>query len=176
MSNNESNDTTAPSSSMQDADREANTAAKMLRLFSILETRTKYDACLGYLSCLEEDANGKRILENAKFSCVNGDFPKCGFDKIWSKGIRNQILIKEFDNDTSKWVEKLNPKSSFATDVWLDDIYWRAYEYKEGPSMARHAKEVARQAAAERAIDADDGDYSPGNESKSARNLCLVTH
>ncbi len=45
---------------------------------------------------------------------------------------------------------------------------------KEGPTIAAHIKEVARQASKARPADADDGDYSMTN--KSARNLTLETY
>ena len=146
-------------------------AAKLLRLFDVISTKNKYDACVACVPCL---AGGK--LEDANFICVNGECPTCGFDKIWSKGLRRRILSREFDSAKSEWVEKLNPNSSLATDVWLNEVDWRGYERKEGPSVASHLQEVERQARAARPAEADDGDYTPSTETKSARNLVLETY
>ena len=134
-------------------------------------SKTKYDACVACIPCLK---SGK--LEDANFSCVNGECPTCGFDKIWSLGLHRRILIREFDYEKSEWAEKLNPDSALATYVWLKEVDWCFYVTKEKPSVGAHLREVNRQAAASfRPAEADDGYYSPTNESKSARNLTLET-
>lgn len=89
-----------------DVEKDKRAAAKLLRLYDVVSTATKYDACVACVPCLK---SGK--LEDAKFSCVNGECPTCGFDKIWSKGVRRRILRREFDTDKKEWVEKLNPNS-----------------------------------------------------------------
>jgi len=134
-------------------DKDTKTAAKLLRVHDILSMTTKYDMCVACLPCLK---NGK--LEDAKFSCVNGDCPTCGFDKIWSKGLRNRILMKEYDVGKKEFIEKLNPNLSLATDIWLDKVDWCSYVYKEKPVVQAHLKEVAHQATTQRPPDADDGD------------------
>ena len=133
--------------------------------------KNRYDACVGYVPYL---AGGQ--LEDANFSCVNGKCLSYGFDKIWSKGVWRRILTGEFDPDKSEWVEKLSPESSLATDVWLNEVDWRGYETKEGPSVGSHLQEVARQERSARPADADDGSYSPANENKLACNLVLETY
>ena len=50
------------------------------------------------------------------------------------------------------------------------------YETKERPSVVFHLQEVARQARTARPVDADDGNYSPANKNKSARNLVMKTY
>ena len=68
-------------SSKKEKDNKA--AAKLLRLFDVISTKNKYDACVACVPCL---AGGK--LEDANFICVNRECPTCGFDKIQSKGLR----------------------------------------------------------------------------------------
>jgi hypothetical protein len=63
-----------------------------------------------------------------------------------------------------------------ATDTWLESVDWRSYVYKEKPKLAAHAQEVARQAAATQQPEANNGDYLPGTESKTAQNLVLETN
>ena len=76
----------------------------------------------------------------------------------------------------SEWVEKLNPDSSLATDLWLKEVDWRCYVTKDKPLVVAHLRKVNSQAATSvRPAEVDDGDYSPANESKSARNLTLET-
>ena len=82
--------------------------------------------------------------------------------------------MREYDSTKGEWVDKLNPNSVLATDTWLKQVEWRSYVTKETPSVAAHLQEVNRQAAASaRPAEADDGDYTPTNENKSARNLVL---
>ena len=146
----------------------------MKRLIAVLKSQTKYDACLECIPCLDPRSNGEKKLEDAKFSCVNGECPRCGFDKIWSNGIRKMIMLSEYDPERKEFVQKLNPSCDFATSVWHEGVYWRAYVYKEGPSVASNARDVAQRAAAARPPEADDSDYIP-TESKTARNLVLET-
>ena len=161
LSNGEINDVADESNTKTDADRDAKAAVKLLHL--------KYDACVACLPCLTT-----RKLGDANFTCVNGECPHCGFDKIWSKGLRRQILMREYDSEKREWVDKLNPNSALATNTWLKQVEWRSYVTKETPSVAAHLQEVNRQAAAAaRPAEADDGDYTPANENKSARNLVL---
>ena len=56
----------------------------------------------------------------------------------------------------------------------MNKVDCRGYETKDKPSVGANLLEVNRQAAAE-AIpeEADDGDYSPSNESKSSGNHSL---
>jgi hypothetical protein len=70
------------------------TATKMKQILDILKMKTKYDSCKACLPCLPEMGN----LEDAKLSCVNGECYCCGFDKLWSKGVRRVIILKGFDN------------------------------------------------------------------------------
>ena len=107
-----------------EADKVVN--SQLLQLYNVLNMNTKYDMCVGYLPCLE---NGK--LEDAKIECIEGTCTKCGFDKLWSKGVR----VRVFDSNN-----KLNAKSTLATDVWNETLEWRAYEYKEQPTLASHAR------------------------------------
>jgi hypothetical protein len=177
----------AESSSDSDRDEDAesvegNTAPstdtlsiRMKRLIAVLGSPTKYDACLECVPCLQPRRNGEKKLEDAKFSCVSMECPRCGFDKIWSSGIRNRIILKEYEPSRRAFVEKLNPNCSMATDAWHEEVYWRAYVYKEGPSIAANAREIAQRAAAARPPEADDSDYNP-TESKTARNLVLETY
>lgn len=64
------------------------------------------------------DSNGRNKLEDAKISCVNGECPLCGFDKIWSKGIHRHILLHEYDNTKGEFVEKRNQNSVWAIDIF----------------------------------------------------------
>ena len=68
----------------------------------------------------------------------------------------------------------MNAKSTLTTDVWNETLEWRAYEYKEQPTLASHARVVARQAESARSPEQDDLDYDP-TEGSSARNLVLET-
>jgi len=117
---------TQPTADDVEADKIAN--SQLLQLYNVLNMNTKYDMCVACLPCLE---NGK--LEDAKIECIEGTCTKCGFDKLWSKGVRARI----FDSDN-----KLNAKSTLATDVWNETVEWRAYEYKEQPTLASHAKKL----------------------------------
>ena len=143
--------------------------AKLQKICDIIEKASKYDMCVSCLPCL---TSGK--LEDAMFKCVDGSCVKCGFDKLWKHGVRRHILTQVYDEGKGQWVEKLNTNSKLATDVWLDTLEWRDYEYKAKPTLANHAREVARQAAAARPPEPDDLDYEP-TESASARNLVLET-
>ena len=78
--------------------KDANAAVKLLRLHAVIDANTKYDVCVACLPCLK---SGK--IADANFACVNGEFPTCGFDKIWALGLRRRILIQEFDYDKSEW-------------------------------------------------------------------------
>ena len=69
--------------------KNANAAVKLLRLHAVIDAKTKYDAFVACLTCLK---SGK--IEDASFACVNGECPTCGFDKIWSLGLRLRILIR----------------------------------------------------------------------------------
>jgi hypothetical protein len=147
-------------------------AVKLMRLYVVMETKTKYDACV---ACLPHLNGG--LLEDANIRCVNGTCPSCGFDKIWSKGLRCCIMSREWNPVKSEWVEKLNPHSVLATDSWTDEVQWRGYESKDKPSVGAYLQELNRQAAtAARAPDADGNNYSPASKSKSARNLSLETY
>ena len=54
---------------------------------------------------------------------------------------------------------------------------WRGYENKDKPYVGARLREVNCQAAsAARPVESGDGDYSPENESKSARNISLETY
>jgi hypothetical protein len=154
------------------AQMDAAVAVKIVRLHPVMETKTKYDACVACLPCL----NGG-LLEDANIRCVNGTCPLCGFDKIWSKGLRRRIMCREWNPVKSEWVDKLNPNSVLATDSWMSEVQWRGYESKDKPSVGANLQALNRQAAsAARAPDADNNDYSPTSESKSARNLSLETY
>ncbi len=145
------------------------TATKMKQILDILKMKTKYDSCKACLPCLPEMGN----LEDAKLSCVNGECYRCGFDKLWSKGVRRVIILKDFDNQQKEWVESLNKDSVFATDAWLEIIDWCSYTTKEGPTVAEHLRELSQQV---RPPGLDDGDYLPASETKTARNLVLETN
>ena len=69
--------------------KDANTAFKLLRLHAVIDAKTKYDACVACLTCLNSGN-----LNYANVACVNGDFPTCGFNKIWSLGLPRGILIR----------------------------------------------------------------------------------
>jgi hypothetical protein len=72
-----------------------------------------------------------------------------------------------------EWVESLNTESAFASDAWLEIIDWQRYTTKESPTVAEHLREVSQQV---RPPDADDGDYLPARETKTAHNLVLETN
>ena len=97
--------------------KDDNTAVKLLRLHTVIDANNKYDACVASLPCLNSSK-----LKDANSSFVNGGFPTCGFDKIWSLGLRRRILIQEFDYEKSEWVEKMNPDSALDTDVRLKEV------------------------------------------------------
>lgn len=141
-----------------DADEgaDARVTAKIRKICGILEQASKYDMCVSCLPCL---TSGK--LEDAMFNCVDGSCVRCGFDKLWKHGVRRHIFKQEYDEGKGEWVEKLDKSSKLATDAWLDTLEWRDYEYKVKPTLANHAREVARQAAAARPPEPDDLDYDP---------------
>ena len=86
-------------------------------------------------------------------------------------------MIREFDLNKSEWVEKLNPNSVLATDIWMNKVDWRGCKTKDKPSIGTHLREVNRQVTVSaRPGEAYDGDYSPANESKSAHNIPLETY
>jgi hypothetical protein len=114
-------------------------ATKMKRILDIIKMKTKYDSCKACLSCLPEFGN----LEDAKLSCVNGKCYHCGFDKLWSKGVRRVIILKDFDDQKMEWVESLNTESVFATDAWIETIDWRSHTTKEGSMVAEHLRELS---------------------------------
>jgi hypothetical protein len=95
-------------------------------------------------------------------------------DKLWSNGVRKKILKTTYDNAKKEWVYELNKDCKFATNEWLAEVEWRSYVYKDKPTMAAHAREVQRQAAAARAPEEEDLDYTP-SEGSTARNLVLET-
>jgi hypothetical protein len=74
-----------------DAD-DKRTTDKLLRIYNILNTPSKYDMCVSCLPCL---TSGK--LEDAKFKCINGNCEICGFDKLWKHGVHARIFKQEFD-------------------------------------------------------------------------------
>lgn len=149
---------------------DARALAKLKRIIEIMKAPNKYTACKACLKpCLSEE--GK--LEDAKYTCVKGDCPRCGFTKLWKLGLRRQIMKRTFDNETGKWVETLNPKSKLASDIWLREVDWRSYVKKECPKVAEVLLAMSR---SERPPNADDGDYSTGNETKTARNLTLESN
>ena len=64
------------------------------------------------------------------------------------------------------------------TEWTTANIDWPHYTYQNRPTVATHAQDVAREAAAARgaarvSVDADDEEYRP-SESSSGRNLCLT--
>eukprot|EP00984_Skeletonema_dohrnii_P024294 scaffold13403_cov120-Skeletonema_dohrnii-CCMP3373.AAC.1 len=148
---------------------EQSTLNKINRVIEIMQQPYKYDMCM---KCICPPETGK--LEDAKFSCVEGSCPSCGMDKLWSNGVRKKILTTTYDSDTSEFVYSLNKNCRFASDEWLNEVEWRTYVYKEKPTVATHAREVRRQAAAARPPGEDDLDYSP-TEGTTARNLVLET-
>ena len=76
-----------------------------------------------------------------------------------------------------EWIEKLNPNLVLATYIKMNKVNWRVYETKDNPYVGAHIREVNRQAeAAARPAEVDGGDYSPANESKSARNIFLESY
>jgi hypothetical protein len=70
--------------------------------------KIKYDSCKACLLCLPEFGN----LEDAKSSCVSGECYRYGFDKLWSKGVRQVIILKDFDERKMESVESLNTESA----------------------------------------------------------------
>ncbi len=142
---------------------------KLLRIYNILNTPSKYDMCVSCLPCL---TSGK--LEDAKFKCINGNCEVCEFDKLWKHGVRACIFKREFDATKEEWINKLNPNSKLATDTWLERVEWCDYKYKTKPTLATHAQEIVRQASLHRPPNVDDLDYNP-TENASAQNLVLET-
>ena len=69
--------------------KDATAALKFLRIHSVIDANTKYDACVACFTYLKR---GK--LDDTNFACVNGECPNCGFDKIWPKGLQRRILIR----------------------------------------------------------------------------------
>ncbi len=132
------------------------TTDKLLRIYNILNTSSKYDMCVSCLPCL---TSGK--LEDAKFKSINGNCEIYGFDKIWKHGLHARIFKREFDATKGEWIEKLNPNSKLATDTWLERVKWHDYEYKTKPTLATHAQEIVRQASLHQPPDVDDLDYNP---------------
>ena len=68
---------------------DATAALKLLCLNLVISAKGKCDDCVSWLTWFNR---GK--LENEKISCVNGECPTCGFDKIFSKGLWMRILIR----------------------------------------------------------------------------------
>ena len=75
----------------------------------------------------------------------------------------------------------MNADAPLAGPKWSEPtIDWQHYTYQTKPTVAAHARDVARQASAARSTNREttdnamDGDYLP-NESCSSRNLCLAT-
>ncbi len=93
--------------------KDEKTATKMKQILDIIKMKTIYDSCKACLPCLPEFGN----LEDAKLSCVNGECYPCGFDKLWSKGVRRVIILKDFGKQKMEWVESLNTESAFGTDA-----------------------------------------------------------
>jgi len=93
-------DNNTNSKSNEELDAEA--VPKLLRVRDLLETTNKYDTCVACLPCIGK--GGK--LEDAKMSCVNGECPKCGMDKIWSKGLRRRLVKREWDAGKKEWVDQ----------------------------------------------------------------------
>ena len=90
---------------------------KLLRIYNILNTPSKYDMCVSCLPCL---TSGK--LEDAKFKCIYANCEVCEFDKLWKHGVRARIFKREFDATKGEWIDKLNPNSKLATDTWLENV------------------------------------------------------
>ncbi len=88
--------------------------------------------------------------------------------------MRARIFKYHYDSVTSSFVGTLNKDSNLATEMWFETVEWRDYEYKIKPTLATHAREVARQAATARPPEEDDLDYEP-HDCGTARNLVLVT-
>ena len=103
-------------------------------------------ACLG--DCLP---SGK--IEDAKFDCIYGLCDNCGFDKLWSDGLR-KILIDEN--------VKPIPNAPLCGPDWeAVNIDWRYFTHSIAPTEANRARESADKAASARAaarttVDADD--------------------
>lgn len=142
---------------------DSNAVRKLRGILKVIQQDSKYDMCCAALPCLD----GKP-LESAKYSCINCDCPTCGFDKLWSKGVKASLFKYEYDATQSKWVGQLNDTSPVKSNLWNKQVDWREYCYKTRPSVAAHAQQVAR------ATDADDDEYTP-TETAAARNLILET-
>lgn len=152
-------DNNTNSKSNEELDAEA--VPKLLRVRDLLETTNKYDTCVACLPCIGK--GGK--LEDAKMSCVNGECPKCGMDKIWSKGLRRRLVKREWDAGKKEWVDKLNKDSKLATDVWAKKVQWRDYVTKARPTKVDKS---SRKSSADK-----DSEYDPN--AKAARNIVLQT-
>jgi hypothetical protein len=96
--------------------------------------------CVAGLPCLTSSR-----LEDPKYKCVSVNC-ECGFDKLWKHGVHPRIFKCEYDETKRQWVDKIHPNSMLGKDIWLETIEWRDYAYKTKPTLATHAKEVARQA------------------------------
>lgn len=158
-----------PDQSDDDKAADERVIVKLQRIYNVIEKPSKYDMCVTCLPCL---TSGK--LEDPKFKCVSGNCERCGFDKLWKHGVRARIFVCEYDAAKGEWVHKLNPNSKLASDIWLEMVEWRDYVYKNKPTVATHAMEVARQAAAALPPEEGDLDYEP-TKNASARNLVLET-
>lgn len=96
--------------------------AKLLKIYKILETPSKYAMCVECLPCL---TSGE--LEDAMFKCVNGSCERCGFDKLWKHGVRKRIFRREYDEAKHEWIDVLEQSSVLAMEAWLEIIEWRDY-------------------------------------------------
>ena len=87
--NDATNNTYANNDAAINKAKDATAALKFLRIHSVIDANTKYDACVACFTYLKR---GK--LDDTNFACVNGECPNCGFDKIWPKGLQRRILIR----------------------------------------------------------------------------------
>ena len=152
--------------------RDADTVelAKVLRKIKAIITSPSKTAAL--VACLGDCLPSGKI-EDAKFDCIYGLCDDCGFDKLWSDGLR-KILIDEND--------KPIPNAPLCGPDWeAVNIDWRYFTHSIAPTEANRARESADKAASARAaarttVDADDDEYDGSDaKTKPTRNLVLAT-
>jgi hypothetical protein len=144
--------------------------AQLREIKSILSSPSKYAAMVACMGPCLPTGN----LEDAKYECLYGECHQCGFERLWSDGLRKVLL------DGNEAMIDGAPLSS--ADWKAATIHWRYLTHSIAPTEANHALHIAKQAANARAAaregsDANDDEYTPSDSkaSKPTRNLVLAT-
>ena len=111
-------------------------------------------------------------MEDAKPDCLDADMcTLCGFRRLWSDGLRKSLVIADptiIPDADPTIIQEIPAVSLIAGNEWsISGIDWRYYTSITKPTVASHAEDVNRPAAAARTTvgDVGDGDYK---ESSSA--------